>query len=382
MSRRFVWKRYRGNNVPVPFPFVAVTLPDDTPPAYVAGLVTACSQAYPEGNCHADSAEPPASVPSDGQPPQSEGATDGRSESGGESPEPPPADSSGKTGVIVANVTWPTPTTATVLLGLPHWRNHRWIERSVPFKEQDQALERYRALGFTIGSLAVTIAEVAKLEQEARETTTSTDAVSDTRETESRPVEPPPPPPPQTNPPAPIYDPPDAVDIPIVTNDDEPSRLFVRGYAAGELGEGFDALRRGGSVALGLFGAHWGARISGHYGNASGDGLDATFAGLEVSADVRLVWPALEADLCIGGGYGHLNARIDKEASRAFPSGTIAVHLMPTRWVVAPYLGVGARVLQVIETDVPELDPLGPFTPFVQLGLVLSSEPDDDATRR
>src|SRR5690606_8072206 len=125
-----------------------------------------------------------------------------------------------------------------------------------------------------------------------------------------------------------------------------------------------------------------GARISGHYGDASGDRLDATFAGVEVSADVRLVWPTLEANLCVGGGYGHLNARIDKEASRAFPSGTVAVNLMPTRWVVAPYLGVGARVLQVVDTDVPELDPLGPITPFVQLGLVLSAEPSEDTPQR
>src|SRR5690606_4115904 len=159
------------------------------------------------------------------------------------------AESNVKAGVIVANVTWQTPTTATVLLGLPHWRNHRWIERSVPFKEHDQPLERYRALGFTIGSLAVTIAEVAKLEQEARETTPPPDAVTEKRDTESRPVEAAAAPS-ATATPAPIYGPPDPVDIPIVASDDEASRVFVRGYVAGELGQGFDALRRGGTIAI------------------------------------------------------------------------------------------------------------------------------------
>jgi hypothetical protein len=361
----------------VPFPFVAVTIPDDTPPAYVAGLLSACSQAYPEGNCRRDPDGSPPAASASGEP---LGAAPGPQGAPGDTAdEPPRVDGASERSIIVANVTWANPETATVLLGLPHWRNHRWIERSVPFKEHDQPLERYRALGFTIGSLAVTVSEVAKLEQEAREpepkpepplekATTAGD--SDRPLVEPKPT------------PTVVEDPPDALDIPVIASDDEPSRLFIRGYLAGELGEGFDSVRRGGNVGVGLFGKRWGAHVSGYYSDASGNGLDATFAGVELTADVRLEWPMLEANICVGGGYGHLNARVDKETSQVFPSGVAIVNLMPTHWPLAPYLGFGARLFRGFETDVPGLDPLGPITPFLQLGLMLSSETSDAANHR
>lgn len=355
----------------MPFPFVAVTLPDDTPPAYVAGLLSACSQAYPEGNCRTDPDSSPPTATSDKPKPDVDadgGAPNGDTPSGARKD----TDKSvGREPEILANITWLNETTATVLLGLPHWRNHRWIERSVPFKEQDQPLERYRALGFTVGSLAVTVAEVARLEQEARDP-------------EPGPVQSPVEKPEKPNPaPVPtraltVDDPPDAIDIPLVPEPSEPTHVFVRGYLAGELGEGFDTIRRGGSAGIGLFGDHFGGHVSGYYTDASGNGLDATFSGVELTADIRIAWSVLEANICVGGGYGHLSARVNKETSQVFPSGVVAVNVMPTRWILAPYLGVGVRVFRGFATDVPELDPLGPLTPFLQLGLVLSSQPGAD----
>lgn len=364
----------------MPFPYVAVTLPDDTPPAYVAGLLSACSQAYPEGNCRRD---PDSSLPT---------ATDESAESGRTVTRPAQtADTHGDTpthantsdaapqreAVILANITWLDPTTATVLLGLPHWRNHRWIERSVSFKEQDQPLERYRALGFTIGSLAVTVGEVARLEQEARESEPAVATDSPSAATT---------PPPKPAPAAPtatlrIEDVPVGSGAHAPEEPWEPSVVVVRGYLAGELGEGFDTVRRGGSVGLGLFSRRWGGRVQGYYTDASSNGLEAAFSGVELSADLRLDWQVLEANLCIGGGYGHLSAQVDKQTSQVFPSGLVALNIMPARWTLAPYLGFGTRIFRGFDTDVPGLDSLGPVTPFVQLGLTLRTPDDSSETK-
>jgi hypothetical protein len=360
----------------VPFPFVAVTLPDDTPPAYVAGLLSACSQAYPEGSCRR---EPDSSPPAASESGEQLGAAPAPQVTApsGASGEKDPVEDGAASSVIVANVTWADGETATVLLGLPHWRNHRWLERSVPFKEHDQPLERYRALGFTIGSLAVTVSEVAKLEQEAREPEPKAEAPAEKSTADTaRPLGEPKPTPPVAD------DPPDIIDVPVISAEVEPSRVFIRGYLAGEIGEGFDKVRRGGNVGVGLFGRRWGAHVSGYYSDASGNGLDATFSGVELTADVRLEWPMIEANLCVGGGYGHLNARVDKETSQVFPSGVLVVNLMPTGWPLAPYLGFGARIFRGFETDVPGLDPVGPITPFLQLGLTLSSESRVNANGR
>ncbi len=354
----------------MPFPFVAVTLPDDTPPAYVAGLLSACSQAYPEGSCRRDSdSSSPATNSAEGtgspkpevnvvpDPPRAAAVEDG------ESP---------KDVVILANITWSDATTATVLLGLPHWRNQRWIERSVPFKEHDQPLERYRALGFTVGSLAVTVAEVARLEREAREPLPESPKPHSEPPPEAKPQPPPPTSKPLT-PPRP-NDPLDTIDAREPPDDDEPSTLFVRGYVAGEMGEGFDTVRKGGALGLGLFGRRWGGHVSGYYTDASRSGLDATFAGLELTLDLRFEWEMLEANVRVGGGYGNLTARIDKEASALYPTGIVGVNLMPSRWRWAPYFGFGMRLFRGVETDAPGLDTLGPLTPYLQLGLALGSQ--------
>lgn len=402
----------------MPFPFVAVTLPADTPPAYVSGLLSACTQAYPEGTCRTDNEDSPPTLGASDRDPadlggtsavrsplggsatleggtnsgpgsgssgpgsgsgngsgnaSSSGTSSGNSESDSASenapgaPFPmvvPTASSSASDEVILATVTWSTPTTATLVLGLHHWRNQRWISRSVVFKEQDQPLERYRAIGFTIGSLAETVAEVARLEREARSM--------------GEPVPTEPPPTPKPSPPSrpaaapPVVAPP-LGDASFDITTQTPARWFVRGYAAGEFGEGFDAMRRGGTLGVGFYGESWGGHLSGYYTDASGNGLSAAFSGIEVTLDLRIMLQSVEAQLSLGGGYGHLDARFTKETSQDFPTGIMAVNFMPARWVVAPYLGIGARLFRGFVTDVPGLDHLGPITPFLQVGLALGS---------
>lgn len=365
----------------MPFPFVAVTLPDDTPPAYVAGLLSACSQAYPEGSCRSDpDSSLPAATAENAEPGRATARPGQATNASGDTPSRANASAPGasRDAVILANITWLDPTTATVLLGLPHWRNHRWIERSVSFKEQDQPLERYRALGFTIGSLAVTVGEVARLEQEARESEPV--VVKDSPSAATTP----PPKPPVAAPTTPrgVEDVGSAPPVTLPGEDSPPSAVMVRGYLAGELGEGFDTVRRGGSVSLGLFGQRWGGRVQGYYTDASGNGLEATFSGIELSADLRLDWQVLEANLCVGGGYGQLSAQVDKQTSQVFPSGLVALNIMPARWALAPFLGFGARIFRGFDTDVPGLDAFGPVTPFVHLGLTLRTPDDADDSRR
>jgi hypothetical protein len=122
-----------------------------------------------------------------------------------------------------------------------------------------------------------------------------------------------------------------------------------------------------------LYGESWGGHVSGYYTDASGNGLQAAFSGVELKLDLRVALEMLEAQISIGGGYGHLDARITKEASQDYATGVIAVNVMPAQWVVAPFVGVGARVFRGFVTDVAEFDHLGPITPYLHVGVALGT---------
>lgn len=352
----------------MPFPVVAVTLPEDTPPAYVAGLLSACTQAYAQGTCKRDSdlsQEPqrPDGSAASSEPASTASVSPNALTPSTDSPEDSEASSEAP---ILATVSWSSPTTVSLLLGLPHWRNNRWLERAITFQEPDQPLERYRAIGFTIGSLAGTVSEVARLEQEAREAGATPAAEQGSSE----------------SPEAPRLERPVATETrspsetrprPSLAEPDPASHWFVRVFLAAELGEGFDALRRGGSLGVGVYTTGWGTHLSGYYTDGSGSGIDATFAGAEWTLDFRLRVRALEAQLSVGGGYGVVRAQVNKEQTEGFPSGVVALQIMPAEWTFAPYLGLGARIFRGIATDVPGLDHLGPITPFVHLGVAVGS---------
>lgn len=349
--------RYQGNTALVPFPFVAVTLPDDTPPPYVAGLLSACTQAYHEGTCEtAGGRLPTARAEAEGTP----GSPAVPSES------TPPTDSDvAAESRILADLRWEDTTTAILQLGLPHWRDHRWLTRTITFKEHDQLLERYRAIGFTIGSLSITVAEVARLEQEAREGERKPEPAAPTTAAPSS--QPPSPAPAATATSA------QAATLVEPAPRETPSTWSVSGFVAGELGEGFDAIRRGGTLGVGVYGQYWGGHVSAYYTDASGNGLTAALSGVELKLDVRLTAKVLETRVSVGAGYGHLDAKVTKEAAHDFATGVVAVDIRPSQWAVAPFLGVGARVFRGFTTDVPELDDLGPVAPYVQLGVTFNA---------
>lgn len=339
------------------FPFVAVTLPDDTPPPYVAGLLSACTQAYHEGTCETAGGRPPPARSEAEETPGSTGTAAGGT---------PSSDAEAES-QILADVRWEDTTTAILQLGLPHWRDHRWLTRTITFKEHDHLVERYRAIGFTIGSLSITVAEVARLEREARETA---------RETQGGPESTAPSAAPSTEPPSPSAPTPtssEPIPLEVPTPVATPSNWFVSGYVAGELGEGFDAIRRGGTLGVGIYGQQWGCHVSGYYTDASGNGLTAALSGVELKLDLRLTAKVLETRLSVGAGYGHLDAKVTKAAADDFATGVVAVNIRPSQWAVAPFLGVGARIFRGFTTDVPELDDLGPVAPYVQLGVTFNT---------
>ncbi len=118
----------RVENNPVPFPLVAVDLPPETPAEYASALLDACRQAYIEGDCATNVTE---NAP------------------------------------LKAEVRWTNGTEALLFVKPEEWPAKQWLRRGLRFEPADAALERHRTLGYAIGSLAGTAAEMLR-RQEAR----------------------------------------------------------------------------------------------------------------------------------------------------------------------------------------------------------------------
>ena len=112
-------------------PLVAVVLPQEIPALAAEALIQACQRAYVAGDCAAST-------------------------------------TAGEPDALVAHVRWLSPTEAEISLGLRRWRPERQVQRRLAFDASDAELERNRSVGFALGSLAGTVAEVARLEREAR----------------------------------------------------------------------------------------------------------------------------------------------------------------------------------------------------------------------
>lgn len=97
-------------------PLIGVVVPDAAGPAEVAALLEACDRAFLEGACQ-------------------------------RSPERPEAPAS----ELSASIEWLSPTEARVTIARS--RDASSDSEEVSFVEQDEGVERYRALGFAIGSL-------------------------------------------------------------------------------------------------------------------------------------------------------------------------------------------------------------------------------------
>lgn len=363
----------------MPFPFVAVTLPPDTPPAYVTALLEACTQAYGEGECKAatDSAGPATSATSP-QPPLGVKPNDSGRVSPPTAPaDQPPASSNSSVatdGRISATVGWQDALRAEIFLGLPDWLTSRWIEWHLDFKEQDQLVERHRAVGFALGRLAVTVAEVARREREFQGAVATAEPPPSAVAPRA---EPPPVEQPSTQPaPATVSTQP----IPLQVVDDhspyaptsESSLLFAARLGA-ELGTGFRGLRIGGAVGGELvFDQRY---VLGLRGYLTRDAFEATFAGVELLGGLHFEPEPIELQLTLGAGWNYVSARQDKAAFEHVVGGVACVGLALSKTAVSPFLNVAMSVLQEgVDTNVPSLSAYGPVVPRVQVGLKLRPE--------
>jgi hypothetical protein len=360
----------------VPFPFVAVTLPPDTPPAYVAALLESCTQAYVEGECRSSVTTAvgplaPSVLPSSANGEQT-------AASGASTVSPPETTSNSRPSSnssdprILATVEWSNALRAELVLGLPYWLNSRWIEWHLDFKEHDQLLERHRAVGFALGRLAVTVADVARREHEV--------ALVESK------VEPKPGPPPAT----PIPTPPPGANAPKpptwpkpapITDDLSrpdgdvaqtytPTSVYAAPLLGAELGTGLRGVRIGGTAGADLVFANRFAL--GLRGYLTGDSLHATFAGAELR--IGMVWEPdpIELQLNVGAGWNYVSARVDRSASEHVVGGVANFGIALSRRAISPFLGLGASFLQEgVDTNVANSNAYGPVVPRLQFGFKL-----------
>lgn len=115
-------------------PVVMVSLPPAIPPPQAEVAIAACTAAYVEGECEATEND------------WGEDATE----------------------VIKATLRWQSDTLVELRMGLEHWRERRWYRQVVRFSEEDEPPERYRTLGYTVGSLAGTIQQISRAERDAK----------------------------------------------------------------------------------------------------------------------------------------------------------------------------------------------------------------------
>ncbi len=198
----------------MPFPLVAIDLPPETPAEYASALLDACRKAYIEGDCAANVAEP---------------------------------------APLQAEVEWKSETQAELFVKPEAWPEKQWLQRGLRFERADDPLERHRTLGYAIGSLAGTAAEIL-LRRDAQPAPTM-----EPPETSEPAEEPPPEPNPKAAPAAPpsLLPAPPVSSIPPPRADD--LAPLQGAYAAGFfVGSGFEKARLGGGLGIQLiWQRHW-----------------------------------------------------------------------------------------------------------------------------
>ena len=191
----------------MPFPLVAVDLPPETPAEHASALLDACRQAYIEGDCATNAA---------GTPP------------------------------LQAEVRWTSETEAQLFVKPGEWPEKQWLRRGLRFERADEPLERHRTLGYAIGSLAGTAAEMLRRQEAEAEIPPEVPTSAEVT------AKPPPPPARPAPPPQPAQS---AAAQP-------PTRTLspIQGaYAAGLLiGSGFESARFGAALGIQLiWQQHW-----------------------------------------------------------------------------------------------------------------------------
>ncbi len=233
---------------------VIVALPADTAPVDAEALLEACSHAYEGGRCE---------EPSDEQPDD----------------------------YVMAELVWVTDTQAEVNVSFETSSTQRSAYRSLDFLPEDEETERYRALGFAVGSLA------GKLALSATPKATEEPPPKSTIETEE------PKPAPEAEEPAVIEDPVDV--LPSVY---APLPTWVEhDFRAGlQVGNGLGVARWG--LTLGarrLYDRHLVLDASGAVSTqgSNPDGIEATFINASLNAGVQFETAPIRFSVVAGAAF-------------------------------------------------------------------------------
>jgi hypothetical protein len=320
---------------------VIVALPADTAPADTEVLLDACTQAYEGGRCEEPKDERPEVY-------------------------------------VMAELVWVTDTQAEVSVSFETSSTQRSAYRSLDFRPIDEERERYRALGFAVGSLA------GKLAHSVEPKTTPTP--SDKAVEEERVVEPEPVPEPEPEPAVAQQE--DPADPPPLGDDTLPSvyaplpSVVTHDYRLGfELGTGVRQARWG--AMLGARRIYDGrlllevtAGASTHGSNP--DGIEATFVNASACVGVQFDAAPLWFSVVAGPAFqlqkmGNPSVNASVYAERLGATAGLTVRYSDASF--SPFAELRGRYIPTVDLRLPEgKQPFGPWQGEAIVGVVLTSE--------
>lgn len=271
---------------------VFVVLPVDTSSADVEALLAACNQTYLDGECRAGS---------------------------------PPTDPAN----LSAEVRWSNETAASVSLRFDLDAKSNTLSRNLAFQPEDERRERYRALGFAVGSLAGAATELIRTSESRAEAVPLT-------KPEATPIDP------ADRGPAPpsVSEPPKVINQTPVPRD-----LRAQLRAAAELGTGIDGPRWGGRLDVRtLWSQRWVLDVHGAYAvqHSTDPDLKAAFVNAGVGFGFQSHFDSWCAAVTLGPALQQVSAASEQ-----------AQGSLRAAW--GAELGLDARV------------PASGFAPFIEL---------------
>ncbi len=318
---------------------VIVALPADTAPADTEVLLNACTQAYEGGRCEEPKDERPETY-------------------------------------VMAELVWVTDTQAEVSVSFETSSTQRSAYRSLDFRPVDEERERYRALGFAVGSLAGKLAHSV----EPNATTIPGDKAAE----EEGVLEP-----------EPVLEPDPAVGtqedpadpLPVV-DDTIPSAyaplpsVVTHDYRLGfELGTGVRQARWGA-----MFGARriYDGRLlldvtagaSAHGNNP--DGIEATFVNASACVGVQFDTAPLWFSVVVGPAFQLQKMgrpSVNKSAYAPRLGATAGLTLRYSDALFSPFAELRGRFFRTVDLELPEgKQPFGPWQGEVIIGVVLTPQ--------
>jgi hypothetical protein len=295
---------------------VAVALPEETSEPDAQAVLDACSQAYLDGDCT------------------------------------PSSDSQTQT-KFIAEVRWLDETHAEVSVRFVEGEQ-RSAARSLEFQPGDVAAERYRSLGFAAGSLAGTLAELERIQAEAKaqEAAAEEDHVAPAEPLDAAPLEPPP-----------------AVRREEVQTLKDVYRLGLT------LGTGMDAARVGLSAgARGVWSNRWLLDAQTSFGSQSSnaDGIEALFVNGFIGIGVEGAVGPITADAMLGPALQWQRAKraTTSTAGSVFSwGGELALGAHYSKAPIAPFVEFRGGLFQETEITLSE-DEVNSFGPVQLQGII------------